>query len=83
MERGQKEITDAKRNKMDGNAIANLHLTLANAVLSSLEEKKTVKEIWGALTKLYKAKSLYNKIFLKKEIIYFSCVRIRFSNKAR
>ena len=40
------EITDDdKWNEMDSNVIADLHLTLADGVLSSVEEKKTVKEI--------------------------------------
>jgi len=40
------EITDnAKCNEMDGNAIANIHLALADEVLSSVVEKKTTKEI--------------------------------------
>jgi hypothetical protein len=40
------EITDnAKWNEMDGNAIANIHLALADIVLSSVVEKKTAKEI--------------------------------------
>ena len=51
---------------MDGNAIANIHLALADEVLSTVVEKKTVKEIWDTLTKLYESKSLHNKIFLKQ-----------------
>ena len=40
------EITDDdKWNEIDGNAIADLHLALADGVLSSVEEKKTAKEI--------------------------------------
>lgn len=40
------EITDdSKWNKMDGNVIANLHLALANRILSRVGEKKTAKEI--------------------------------------
>jgi len=40
------EITDnAKWNEMDGNAIANIHLALADEVLSSVAEKKTAKKI--------------------------------------
>jgi hypothetical protein len=64
---------DNKWNEMDGNAIANLHLALADGVLSSIEEKKTAKEIWDHLTKLYEAKSLYNKIFLRGNFILFRC----------
>ena len=40
------EITDDNKWKeMDGNAVANLHLALADGVLSSIAEKKTAKEI--------------------------------------
>ena len=59
---------DSKWNEMDGNATANLHLALADGVLSSIEKKKTTKEIWDHLTKLYEAKSLHNKIFLKRKL---------------
>ncbi|KAK9042016.1 hypothetical protein V6N11_017099 [Hibiscus sabdariffa] len=63
------DFTDNNKwNEMDENAIADLHLALADEVLSSIEEKKTAKEIWDHLTKLYKAKSLHNKIFLKRKL---------------
>ena len=39
------EITDDKWNEIDGNAISDLYLALANRVLSSGAEKNTVKEI--------------------------------------
>ena len=52
---------------MDDNAIVDLHLALANGMLSSVEEKKTAKEMWDTLTKLYEAKSLHNRIFLKRK----------------
>ena len=38
-------LDDDKWKDMNGNAIANLHLALADGVLSSVAEKKTVKEI--------------------------------------
>ncbi|KAE8698554.1 hypothetical protein F3Y22_tig00110597pilonHSYRG00393 [Hibiscus syriacus] len=41
---------------------------LADEVLSSIEEKKTTKEIWDHLTKLYEVISLHNKIFLKRKL---------------
>ncbi|KAE8686521.1 Protein STRUBBELIG-RECEPTOR FAMILY 1 [Hibiscus syriacus] len=59
---------DNKWNEMDGNAMANFHLALTDEVLSSIEEKKTAKEIWDHLTKLYEATSLHNKIFLKRKL---------------
>ncbi|KAH9649806.1 hypothetical protein KPL70_026120 [Citrus sinensis] len=62
------EITDDKWNEVDGNVISDLHLALADGVLSSVAEKNTAKEIWDTLTKLYEAKSLHNKIFLKRKL---------------
>ena len=63
------EITDnAKWNEMDGNAITNIHIALADEVLSSVAEKKIAEEIWDTLTKLYQFKSLHNKIFLKRRL---------------
>ncbi|KAH9715183.1 hypothetical protein KPL71_020951 [Citrus sinensis] len=62
------EITDDKWNEVDGNAISDLHLALADGVLSSVVEKNIAKEIWDTLTKLYEAKSLHNKIFLKRKL---------------
>ncbi|KAE8716977.1 cytochrome P450 71A9-like [Hibiscus syriacus] len=59
---------DNKWIEMDGNAMVNFHLALADEVLSSIEEKKTTKEIWDHLTKLYEATSLHNKIFLKRKL---------------
>lgn len=38
-------ISDKKWNEMDNNVVANLHLALADSVLSSVAEKKTAKEI--------------------------------------
>ncbi|GJS49044.1 hypothetical protein Tco_0599165 [Tanacetum coccineum] len=63
------EVTDdSKWDEMDGNAIANLHLALADGVLSSIEEKKTAREIWDHLARLYEARTLHNKNFLKRKL---------------
>ena len=39
------EITNDKWNEIDGNTISDLHLALADEVLSSVTEKNTAKEI--------------------------------------
>jgi len=57
-----------KWKEMDDNSVANLHLALVDSVLSSVAEKKTAKENWDALTKLYEVKLLHNKIFLKRRL---------------
>jgi len=61
-------ITDKKWKEIDNNAIANLHLALVDAVLSSIAEKTTTKEIWDTLTSLYEVKSLHTRIFLKRKL---------------
>ena len=61
-------LADDKWKEMDDNAVANLHLALADSVLSSVTEKKTTRKIWNALVKLYKVKSLHNRIFLKRRL---------------
>ncbi|TXG47928.1 hypothetical protein EZV62_027222 [Acer yangbiense] len=67
-ERPTEIIDDGEWNKIDGNAIANLHLAQSDGVLLSVAEKKTAKEIWDTLTKSYEAKSLQRKIFLKRRL---------------
>ncbi|GJT44988.1 gag-pol polyprotein [Tanacetum coccineum] len=63
------EVTDnSKWAEMDRNAIANLHLALADGVLSSIEDKRTAKDIWDHLARLYEARSLHNKKFLKRKL---------------
>ncbi|GJZ35217.1 gag-pol polyprotein [Tanacetum coccineum] len=53
---------------MDENAIANINLALVDGVLSSIEVKKSEKEIWDHLARLYEARSLHNKKFLKRKL---------------
>ncbi|GJV43848.1 hypothetical protein Tco_1428384 [Tanacetum coccineum] len=48
-ERPAEVTVDGKWVEMDENAIANLHLVLADEVLSSIYEKKTTKDIWDHL----------------------------------
>ncbi|GKA47032.1 gag-pol polyprotein [Tanacetum coccineum] len=67
-ERSAEVTDDSKWDVMDGNAIANLHLALADGVLSSIEEKKSAKEIWDHLARLYEARLLHNKKFLKRKL---------------
>ena len=50
------EITDDdKWNEMDDNVIADLHLAVADEILSSVAEKNLAKEIWDTLTRLYES----------------------------
>ena len=61
-------LTNDKWKEIDDNAVANLHLPLANSVLSSVAEEKTAKEIRDTLVKLYEVKSLHNIIFLERRL---------------
>ncbi|GKD47751.1 gag-pol polyprotein [Tanacetum coccineum] len=63
------EVTDDNKwDEVDENAIANLHLALADGVLSSIEEKKTAKDIWDHLAQLNEVRSLHNKNFPKRKL---------------
>ncbi|KAF1860283.1 hypothetical protein Lal_00037621 [Lupinus albus] len=53
------ELIDDRWKEMDDNVVANLHLTMADSILSSIVEKKTAKEIWDLLIILYK-ETLYS-----------------------
>ena len=57
---------------MDSNAVANLHLALADSTFTSVAKKKIAKEIWDVLIKLYEVKSLHNKIFLNEKTLHSS-----------
>nr|GEW58156.1 Gag-Pol polyprotein [Tanacetum cinerariifolium] len=50
-ERPVEVMDDSKWDEIDGNAIANLHLSLADGVLLSIEEKKIAKKIWDHLAR--------------------------------
>ncbi|GKA75957.1 retrovirus-related pol polyprotein from transposon TNT 1-94 [Tanacetum coccineum] len=57
-ERPTKVTDNSKWDEMDENAIANLHLALADGVLSSTKEKKNAKEILDRLARLYEANNV-------------------------
>nr|GEW18267.1 Gag-Pol polyprotein [Tanacetum cinerariifolium] len=63
-----KVTDDSKCDEMDENATANLHLALVDGVLSSIEEKISAKDIWDHLSRLYEARSLHNKKFIKRKL---------------
>nr|GEW73468.1 Gag-Pol polyprotein [Tanacetum cinerariifolium] len=67
-ERSAKVMNDNKGDEMDVNAIVNHHLALVDGVLSSIEEKKCANEILDYLARLFKEKSLHNKIFLYDDV---------------
>lgn len=61
------KITHQKWKEMNDNAISNLHLAMADAILSSIIKKTTTKEICDTFIKLYEVKSLHTRIFLKRK----------------
>jgi len=63
------EMMDQKWKKIDNNTIVNLYLAMADSVVSNVVDKDIAKEIWDALIKLYEAKSLHTRIFLKRDAI--------------
>lgn len=49
-------ITENKWKEMDDTIVANLHHAMTGLILSSIVEKKTTKEIYDTLIKLYEVK---------------------------
>jgi len=62
------DIIDQRWKEINENAITNLHLAMTNSVLFIVVENAIAKEIWDTLIKLYEAKSLPIRIFLKKKL---------------
>lgn len=52
-------VINERWTKMGENVVINLHIAMANLVLSSVAEKKTAKEIWDTFHKLYEVESLH------------------------
>lgn len=61
-------VINERWTKMGENVVINLHIAMANLVLSSVAKKKTAKEIWDTFHKLYEVESLQTRIFLKRKL---------------
>jgi len=49
-----------------------IRLSLVDSILLNVHEEKTVNLLWKKLGDVYQAKSLVNKLFSKKEVIFLS-----------
>ena len=65
---------DNKWNEID--EIANLHLALANRVLSGIEENKTVKKIWDHLTNCTRPSHFTTRFSSKGNYIHYGCLNL-------
>ena len=45
-----------------------IRLCLADSILINVHEEPTAKKLWKKLSEIYQAKSLVNKIFLRKKL---------------
>ncbi|GKA40681.1 retrovirus-related pol polyprotein from transposon TNT 1-94 [Tanacetum coccineum] len=60
---------DINGDEMDESIGKSSYWALADGVLSSIEEKKTAREIWDHLARLYEARTLHNKNISLKETL--------------
>lgn len=67
-EKPTKIIDDAKWNKMDDNAIVDLHLAVTNELLSSVEGKKNSKRNIEYSHKIIRGQLFTQQDFLKRNI---------------
>ena len=57
----QYDVTDRKAKGL-------IRLCLVDSILINVHEKLTMKKLWKKLSEIYQAKSLVNKIFLRKKL---------------
>jgi hypothetical protein len=57
---------------MDKKANNTIRLCLSDSVLLNVSEEATTKDLWEKLGKLYRSKSLVNKLFLRKMLYNLS-----------
>lgn len=57
----QYDVTDRKAKGL-------IRLCLADSILINVHEESTAKKLWKKLSEIYQAKSLVNKIFLRKKL---------------
>ena len=57
----QYDVTDRKDKGL-------IRLCLADSILINVHEEPTAKNLWKKLSEIYQAKSLVNKIFLRKKL---------------
>ena len=54
----------------DRRAKSLIRLCLVDSILINIHEDPAMKKLWEKLSEIYQAKSLVNKIFLKKKLYY-------------
>lgn len=58
----------AQYDVIDRKAKGLIRLCLADSILINVHEEFTAKKLWKKLSEIYQAKSLVNKIFLRKKL---------------
>ena len=61
-------VTDDEWNELDGRALSEIRLCLADDVLFNIVSEKIAAGFWTKLEKLYMTKSLTNRILLKRKL---------------
>ncbi|KAK0572693.1 hypothetical protein LWI29_035568 [Acer saccharum] len=69
VEKKPAETTDAQWKRMDVKAKSSIELHLADNVMLNVDEDMNTKETWDKLEKVYRGKTLSNKLFLKDELL--------------
>ena len=61
-------MTDDEWSELDERALSDIQLCLADYVLFNIMSEKTAAGLWTKLEKMYMAKSLTNRILLKRQL---------------
>ena len=69
MEKKSTETTDAQWKRIDVKVKSSIELHLADNMMFNVDEDMNTKETWDKLVKVYRGKTLSNKLFLKDELL--------------
>ena len=74
-------LSDTEKAEMDGKALSDIILCLADKVLREVAKEKSAASMWAKLDKLYMTKSLTQKQLLKQQLYFFRMVEPCTKNK--
>lgn len=64
-------MTDEKWTELEAKVVATIRLSLASQIKYQVLTETSSKDLWEKLEKVYKSKSLSNRLYLKKELYRF------------
>ena len=65
--KGKSKMSEEEQKELDIRAASQIHLCLAKNVIANIAKWSSIKALWEKLEEMYHAKSLLNRLYLKKQ----------------